>query len=304
MDNVKIWISGSRGFIGRHVLDAVTEDPNYQLHCVTNNDTPDEGVTYIDFSDRKHIRDAIHLHGVPDVFLHLGWGAVYEPQSEVHLTDNVDEGKKLISELYEGGLKTFVFLGSASEYGDLEGSLSENMNGVGKLTNYVKGKNEVSEYGFEIAKQLNRVFLHVRLFYTFGAGQQHNSLINQLYKNAVDNVTMNLSPCEHYRDYIHVSDVVEGLKRICRVDESAIVNLGSGRVVQLRDFVEHFWMCLDGAPGALNFGAHKKPANEPGQPRSYANLENLKRLTDWMPSLSLDAGIEKTVRDLSNMHSV
>lgn len=301
MQKTSIWVSGSRGFIGKYFIDALENDSRYQVRCVSNNDTSDDKVTYIDFSDKAHIRKVVDAYGTPDIFVHLGWGSVYEPQSDVHLGANVVEAKNLITELYDAGLETFVLLGSASEYGDREGALTEDMDGVGKLTNYVKGKCETSAYGFDIAKKSNKIFIHIRLFYTFGAGQQHNSLINQLYQNAVEKSTMNLSPCEHYRDYIHVSDVVEGIKRICNIDESTIVNLGSGSVVQLRDFVERFWKCLGGEPQGLKFGAHEKPVHEPSQPRSYANLGILKKLTDWTPSLSLDEGIKDTVDVLCHL---
>jgi UDP-glucuronate decarboxylase len=302
VENTSIWISGSRGFIGRYLIDALEGDSQYQVLCVSNNDASGDNVKYIDFSDKAHIRKAVDQHGVPDVFLHLGWGGVYEPQSDVHLGANVTEAKNLIDELYECGLASFVLLGSASEYGDLEGSLLESMDGAGKLTNYVKGKTEVSTYGFKRAAELDKVFLHIRLFYTFGAGQQHNSLINQLYRNFLDKTVMNLSPCEHYRDYIYVADAVDGIKRISRVKESAIVNLGSGRVVQLRDFVERIWTCFGGDLAALHFGAHEKPAHEPSQPRSYANLDKLKKLTNWAPPTSLDAGMQGTVYHLNRQN--
>ena len=298
MSDLKIWVSGSRGFIGRYLINAL-KDSCYELRCITNNKVSDDSLTYIDFSNKNHIRKIIDLYGVPNIFIHLGWGAVYEPQSNIHLTSNVSDGKNLIRELYSCGLEKFIFLGSSSEYGDRKGCPSENMNPTGKLTNYVTGKIEVSSCGFEIAKQLNKIFIHIRLTHAFGAGQHQNSLINQLYKSYLEKSTMNLSPCEYYRDYIYISDVIQGIKLISNINESAIVNLGSGRVIQLKDFVSLFWKLLGGRPEHLNFGAHPKPEHEPEQPYSYANLDVLKRPTNWTPSLSLEEGIKETVDALN-----
>jgi len=297
MSDLRIWVSGSRGFIGRYLINAL-KDSYHELRCITNNKISGDNLIYIDYSGKNHIREIINLYGVPNIFIHLGWGSVYEPQSNIHLTSNVSNGKNLIRELYSCGLEKFIFLGSSSEYGDREGSLSENMRPRGKLTNYVKGKIEVSSYGFEIAKQLNKVFIHIRLFYTFGAGQHQNSLINQLYKGYLEKSTINLSPCEHYRDYIYISDVIHGIKLISDIKESAIVNLGSGKAIKLKDFVYLFWKCLGGKPGSLNFGSHAKPQHEPSQPDCYSNLDTLKRLTNWEPSVSLTDGIQKTVNAL------
>lgn len=298
MKNFKIWVSGSRGFVGSHLVSALRASCS-ELKCVTNGDASGGELIYVDYSRRSHIREIVNLHGVPDIFIHLGWGAVYEPQSEVHLTSNVSDGKTLISELYDCGLKKFIFLGSSSEYGDLEGSLSEDMAPQGRLTNYVIGKRELSSYGFETAKRLNKIFIHIRLFYAFGAGQHKNSLINQLYRNYLEKTTMNLSPCEHYRDYIYISDVIKGIQLISNLNESVIVNLGGGRAIQLKEFVSLFWQRFGGDPSLLNFGAHARSGHEPGQPYCFSDQTNLKKKTGWTPSVSLKEGIKKTVDALS-----
>lgn len=293
MNGLKVWVSGSMGFIGKYLIYALKNCG--ELRCITNNRISGGGLTYVDFSEKKHIREIINLYGVPDIFIHLGWGSVYEPQSDIHLTSNVSDGKNLIEELYNCGLKKFIHLGSSSEYGDRKGLLSEDMDPDGRLTNYARGKIEVSSYGFEAAKRLNKIFIHIRLSHAFGAGQHQKSLINQLYKSYLEKIAINLSPCEHYRDYIYISDVVDGIRLISGINESTVVNLGSGRAVQLKDFVNLFWKQLGGTPQQLNFGSHPKPDHEPGQPYCFCNLDNLKRLTNWTPSVSLNDGIKKTV---------
>ena len=298
MSGLKIWVSGSRGFVGKNLIKAF-KDPGYEIRCITNSRDSVDGLTSIDFSDEINIKETIDSCGVPDVFIHLGWEAVYEPHSDVHLTTNVTAGKNLIKEFYKSGLKKFIFIGSSSEYGNQSGSLEENIRSTGKLNNYIKGKLEVSSYGLEMAEQLNRIFVHIRLFYAYGAGQYANSLINQLYKSYIENKKMKLSPCEHYRDYIYISDVVQGIILLSQINESGIVNLGSGKVIQLKDFVKLFWKQLGGVPELLNFGSHAKPVHEQEQPHCFSNHSTLKRLTNWTPSISLSQGIRDTVAALN-----
>ena len=71
-----------------------------EIRCITNNKVSDDSLTYIDFADDNHIREIMELYSVPSVFIHLGWGAVYKPQSDIHLTTNISNGKNLIRELY------------------------------------------------------------------------------------------------------------------------------------------------------------------------------------------------------------
>ena len=47
---------------------------------------------------------------------------------------------------------------------------------------------------------------------------------------------MKLSPCEHYRDYIHVSDVAAGIEQFFKVKGVLTLNLGSGVVIELKKF--------------------------------------------------------------------
>jgi len=255
-------------------------------------------VVQLDFSDSQQIRETLDRLGAPEAFLHLGWGHVYQTQSPEHLTTNVQNGINLVDACFEGGVKRFVMIGSSSEYGERVGALSEDLASEGELNNYIKGKVALSSYGLEAATRLGRTFLHVRLSYTFGAGQQHNSLINQLFKSSVERRPISLSPCEHYRDYIYVGDVAEGITRISQVEESGIVNLGSGKVIQLKEFIRQLWSQLGSDPKLLKFGAHTKPTHEPLQPHCYLDLTKLKSLTDWTPTWSIQDGIAETVAQL------
>ena len=195
-------------------------------------------------------------------------------------------------------MNRILLIGSSSEYGDREGALNENHSPTGEINNYVKGKIALATYGLESAKKLNRIFIHLRLFYTYGAGQKHNSLINQLFQNSIQGDEMSLSPCEHYRDYIHVSEAAEGISRITNVEQSGIINLGSGNVILLKDFVKLFWDELGADPGKLMFGSHDVPSLEQSQPKSYADLTILQNRTNWTPSLTIEDGIKQTVEQL------
>ena len=295
--NQTIWVSGSRGFVGSHLVSWLRET-GYAVTCVSNTSQPDKHVVHLDFSDSRQIQKTLDQLGAPEVFLHLGWGHVYDTQSPDHLTTNVQNGINLIDACFEGGVKRFVMIGSSSEYGERAGALSEDLTAEGELNNYIKGKIALAGYGFEAAARLSRTFLHVRLSYTFGAGQQHNSLKNQLFKSSIEGTSISLSPCEHYRDYIYVGDVAEGITRISQVQQSNIVNLGSGKVIQLKEFILQFWSHLGCDPKLLKFGAHVQPVNEPPQPHCHLDLDKLKSLTNWMPTLSIQDGIKETVAQL------
>lgn len=292
----KVWITGSRGFIGSHLVAELND--SYEITCITNTKIEDNNkkLTYVDFDNEIEISKAVECLGLPDVFIHVGWGDMTNPHSDLHIQDNVEQSKNLIKTLYKKGLEKFVFLGSMNEYGDRLGLLYEEMGPVGDITNYAKGKIEVAKFGFEKAKEMNKKFIHIRLFYTYGPIQKEKTLIHDLYEGHKNNTPIDLSPCEQYRDYIHISDVVKGIKLLCNVDESTTVNLGSGKSIQLRQFVSLFWKILGGNPEKLCFG--KKPIRkEQPQPNCFASLEKLEKLTGWKPSLHIEEGIKMTIKE-------
>lgn len=302
----KIWLSGSRGFIGTHLVLELQKFCNVQritntkYEIINSNDTQP---TYVDFQNETSINEVIKNLGLPDIFIHLGWGDMANPHSEMHIGDNVSQSENLIKVLYENGLDKFVFLGSMNEYGDRIGSLYEEMGPEGWITNYAKGKIEVASFGFKKAKEMNKKFVHIRLFYTYGPMQKKGSLIQDLYCGYKNNIGISLGPCEHYRDYVHVLDVVKGIRLLCDVDESVSVNLGSGKAIKLKEFVSIFWRMLSGKPEMLHFG-EKQIGKEQPQPNCFANLENLQRLTGgWKPSISIEDGIRLTIRELNKMYS-
>lgn len=301
--SLRIWFSGGRGFIGGHLRRRLAAVYGREPLCLTADPAPSGGTAgaaliHVNFTSAEAISEVVEKHGVPDVFVHLGWAGMTEPESEVHLHANVLASRTLVRTLYEAGLERFIFVGSVNEYGDRAGLLREDMPAVGRLTRYAQGKAEVGRFGLEQAEKFGRIFVHVRLFYTYGAGQRESSLINTLFRCHLTGRAVDLGPCDHFRDYVYVGDVVEGLARMARMERSAVVNLGFGSAIRLREFVELFWSQLGDHPERLNFGALPKRADESEQPYSYASLENLVRLTGWRPGVPVDVGVQMTIDHL------
>jgi nucleoside-diphosphate-sugar epimerase len=303
-----VWLTGSGGFIGSQTAPVLSEAFS-ELRCFSNNPTAAQlpGTRFprihMDFSSPRDIQRAVDSYGVPDVFVHLGWGAMEDPGSTEHLKQNVRDSNTLVETLFKAGLNRFVFLGSVNEYGARVGELSEEMPAEGRMTNYAKGKALVAKFGFEKAAVLGKTFISIRLFNTYGSGQRGGSLINKLFRCYTTQTRADLGPCEHFRDYIHVSEVAEGIGHISEIQKSTVVNLGSGSVIQVHDFVTTFWKLLGGSPEQLVFGANPMRAGEPEQPRSFADTKRLKNLTGWTPSLSIGDGIRLTIRGLQEQHA-
>ena len=296
--DASIWLTGSGGFIGRHLTPLLERRGRLKRWTPDASGADGASRCWLDMNNRSAVRQAIQSEGPPDVFIHLGWGAMEDPGHPDHLAGNITRAQILIDELFAAGSTRFVFIGSTNEYGARAGELFEDMPPEGFMTNYAKGKWAVTQYGLAQAALHRREFISVRVFNTYGALQRSGSLLNKLYRCYNEGRKPDLGPCENYRDYIHAQDVAEGITRLCeaRIERPVIVNLGGGQAIQLKDFVKTFWSKLGGRPEDILFGAHEMRAGEPAQFFSFASLARLEQLTHWRPELSLEKGIELTIQ--------
>ena len=113
--------------------------------------------------------------------------------------------------------------------------------------------------------------------------------------------TPSMGPCDQFRDYVHVQDVVKGILLSSKLTGSTTLNLGSGRYVQVNEFVSMFWDYLGGDRNKLKFGSRSIRLGEPDQPKSFADLTHLKQITGWVPELSLQDGVRLTIEKLDEM---
>jgi len=297
----KIWVTGSRGFIGKELVSLLKQDNEIKCftHSTNENILLNNNPIEMNFVNEDNIIKVVKELGLPDIFIHLGWASMSDPESEEHLTFNINSSKNLIKKLFELGLKKFIFLGSRDEYGEKSGCLSENMKPEGKITKYAQAKSLVADYGFKQAKKMEKIFIHIRLFNAYGHGQKENSLINTLYQKKFNQELIHLGPCKHFREYIHISEVVEGINLLSYLEQSTTVNLGSGETIRLKEFVNLFWKELGGIKEKIIFKEEQVRKNDPIYPESYANLKKLNELTGWNPSLSIENGIKKTIEKLA-----
>lgn len=297
MNKSRIWVSGSTGFVGSYLLDYLKKN-FISAYAVSNSSKKDNDIICFDYSSKDEVKKAINRYGCPEIFIHLGWGDVYQPHNDSHITTTLKESKNLIDVMYESGVRKIINIGSSSEYFDSVGALNEEIEIKSYQNNYVEGKMRLADYGFEQAKLMKKIFIHIRLFYAYGAGQRDDSLINQLFKSYITNNKISLTSGDQFRDYIHINDVVQGINKIIAINSSETINLGSGSVIMVRDFIKLLWQKLKANPDLLMFGKKEIYNLEQVQTEAFADLTKLTSLTGWKPKMSINDGIIDMVKTL------
>jgi nucleoside-diphosphate-sugar epimerase len=247
---MKVLITGSTGFIGKHVIDQLLNIGNINIIATSSNEEnlnkyyKNKRVKIVPFDiyeKQKSNLDLYKFFDRPDKLIHLAWKGLPNYNESFHITDNLIKDFNFISNLIHNGLKDITITGTCFEYGMLEGELEENM--LTYPTNYYALAKDTLRKMLEIEKVKNNFDLKwVRLFYMYGFGQSSNSLIPQLeiaLKNGEQ--IFNMSGGDQIRDYLPVQDVAMNIVKIALQSKiSGIINNCSGKPVKVVEFIEKY----------------------------------------------------------------
>jgi nucleoside-diphosphate-sugar epimerase len=187
-----------------------------------------------------------------------------------------------------------IHAGSALEYGEIGGNLHEE-SAPNATTLYGRSK-LAGTLALREASRANALrSMTARLFTVYGPGEHDGRLLPSLLRAAGSGAPLPLTAGAQQRDFTYVEDVAEGLLRLGQVETAVaghIVNLATGRLATVRQFVETAARVLDISPGALQFGAlptrREEMAHEP------VAVARLLTLTGWKPEVTVAEGVART----------
>lgn len=263
---MKIAVTGASGFIGQYVLNELKKRKIETIAITRNvnnlNNFPwIKNIIEFDISNPKP-DDFETLH-CPDVLIHLAWDGLPQYKSNHHFEIELPKQYNFLKNLIQNGLSSLIVTGTCFEYGMQYGELREDFptfpnNPYGYAKDALRRQ-------LEFFQQIHHFSLTwARLFYTYGDGQQVNSLFPQL-KTAIEKgeKAFNMSGGEQLRDYLPVDEIARLLVILAlKKANSGIVNICSGRPVSIRNVVED-WMRDNNWKISLNLGYYPYPDYEP-----------------------------------------
>jgi dTDP-6-deoxy-L-talose 4-dehydrogenase (NAD+) len=262
----RIAVTGSTGFIGRHVIAELSMRDVEIIAAVRpgRTDMPHlNNVQYVHLDVARPPADIFESMKKPDVLIHLAWHGLPNYRSLHHFETELPAQYRFLRQLIAQGLESLVVTGTCFEYGMQSGPLSEETE--------TRPRNP---YGFAkdvLRKQLQYArgitpfnLTWARLFYTYGEGQPETSLLPQL-KSAVEQgiPSFNMSGGEQLRDFLPVAVVARHLVSLALMRENlGLVNVCSGKPQSVRALVEQ-WIEANHWSIALSLGHHPYPDYEP-----------------------------------------
>ena len=187
-----------------------------------------------------------------------------------------------------------VHAGSAAEYGETGGDLSEDSRPRPSAM-YGRTKLAGTDALTGATRQGILRAVSARLFTVYGPGERAGRLLPSLIEAARTGSELPLTAGHQRRDFTYVEEAAEGLLRLGVRPEGMLgpVNLATGTLESVRRFAERAAAVLGLAPERLRFGVL------PGRPHEMMHREvsvgRLRTLCGWVPEIGIEAGVRRTI---------
>ena len=297
---MRMFLTGGSGFIGAETLRLGLEAGHEMLVHVRPNSAEQRLAPFagrferldLDLNDGPALAAALTRYR-PEVVLHLAWFGVanHARFDRRQFAENIEPSCSLVEAAAAAGASGFVAMGSQGEYGAgstmREDSLPEptSLYGAAKIATLYLTR--------QLAAQAGMRHAWLRLFSTYGPGDNDGWLIPMLITEMLAGRRPSTTLGTQYWDWLHVEDVARAVLAVATTPTAAgVFNLGSGRASRVRDVVERIRDLA--APGMdLVFG--EIPFRPDQVMHMEADVSRLRAATGWQPRISLEEGLEGTV---------
>ncbi len=237
-------VTGGGGFIGSHLVDALADDCDVRVlddFSTGSRENLPEGVTLVDgdVRDREAVAEAVD--GVDAVF-HLAAVVSVDRSVEAPLEShavNVDGTLAVLDSARRADARV-VAVSSAAVYGDPSEVPTPESAPLEPLSPYGVDKLAVDQYARLYADLYGLPAVVVRPFNVYGPRQSasdYSGVVSVFLERALagDPIPVH-GDGEQTRDFLHVSDAVDGLVAAAESDATGeAFNLGTGRQVSVND---------------------------------------------------------------------
>ena len=264
---MKIAVTGSTGFIGRHVVRDLASRKDVDVIASSRSEAGAKdlpaNVRHVGLDISAPSAGDYERLGRPDVLVHLAWSGLPNYRSLHHFESELPAQYRFLRLQVEAGLPSLLVTGTCYEYGMCCGELHESL--IPQPANPYAYSKDALRRQLEFLRAKDGLQLTwARLFYMYGEGQAGTSLYPQLM-SAIErrDAAFKMSAGEQLRDYLPVSEVARRIVDLAiRQPDAGVVNICSGRPTSVRSLIERL-LAAHGSSMVLDLGSFPYPDYEP-----------------------------------------
>lgn len=236
----KILVTGSGGYIGRHVVKTLLDMGHNVIAADFNNDSVDERAFKINESIFNLKENAYKALNEPDICLHMAWRNGFVHNNPTHMED-LSAHFTFLKNMINGGVKKVAVMGTMHEIGYWEGAIDENTP-CNPLSLYGVAKNALRQSLLQIMQGKDVDFYWLRAFYILGDDLRNHSIFSKIIKMEEEGKkTFPFTSGKNLYDFITVDDLAKQIAiSITQEKITGIINVCTGKPVSLSEKVNEF----------------------------------------------------------------
>lgn len=291
-----ILVTGAGGFVGAAVVRAARAG-GLTVHASGRGKAPerlggcDTPYTQVDLFD-PHAVNGLFATLRPDIVIHTAWAGV---SGEARAADvqfaNITATCNLADSAARYGTRKFVGVGSQAEYGMFRGPVAES-HLPAPFTLYGAAKLSASHLARQCCEAAGVHFAWLRLFATYGPGDNCNWLIPSLIVKMARGESPKMTPGTQKWDYLYNDDTAAGVLAVGLSDACGTFNLSSGSAVPVRHIAamirDRVAPGLELRFGEVDFGPTQIMHME-------GDISAIRTATGWSPEVDLETGLDRTI---------
>ena len=189
-------------------------------------------------------------------------------------------------------IKSFIQIGSSSEYGKLKSPHKEILDTNPRM---IYGKSKLLASRFLMKKYINNKFpaTILRFYQVYGPKQDLNRFIPIVINSSLKSLKFPCSEATQSRDFLYIDDATDAIIKTIKNSKARgkIFNIGSGKAVVLKEIINLIFKKI--GKGSPLFGKIPLRADEPKI--IFPNVSYARKIINWKPKINFEKGLTKTI---------
>jgi nucleoside-diphosphate-sugar epimerase len=292
----KLFLTGARGFIGRHCITGLV-DAGFEVHAVVSSaplPSVRRGVVWHQADLLCAAQATALIEAVaPTTMLHLAWVTTPGQYWTSPLNARWRRASvHLIEQAAVRGLERLVVVGTCAEYDWTDGACIEGKTPLKPASAYSNAKHELRLAINALSKQYSFSTAWARPFFVFGPGEPAERFVPSIITNLMHNQPAACTDGHQRRDYIYVKDVAAALVTLLQSNLFGPINIGTGQAPAIRQIATTIGRLMD-KPQLIQLGARQ--VSQPEPPLVVADTTRLHDELGFKSHWDLEAGLTDTI---------